>query len=106
MLKKPEGAIKNGPSETGMIMLKIENTNILKICKDKEVNKNVENICLSICDVKLFCKHFIDHYICDLTLGANNRIKSKTTNKTNPKPKKNNNKQKNIRNQEQKIPHR
>jgi hypothetical protein len=50
-----------------MIMLKIENTNIVKMCKDKEVNKNVETIFLSICDVKLFCKHFIDHYICDLT---------------------------------------
>ena len=27
---------------------------IVKMYKDREVNKNVKNICLSMCDVKLF----------------------------------------------------
>jgi hypothetical protein len=32
----------------------------MKLYKDKEVNKNVKNICLSMCDVKVFDIYFTE----------------------------------------------
>jgi hypothetical protein len=38
------------------------NSNIVKMYKDKEIKKNVKNICLSMCDVKVFLTFIFTEY--------------------------------------------